>query len=111
MTHDRADAVFAALADPTRRALLRTVAETGPRTATELASDLPISRQAVTKHLVQLDEAGLVSASRVGRETRYEATPEPLDEVRRWMDEVGERWDRRLVDLHRRLEERRSPEV
>ena len=55
----RAAAVFEALADPTRRAVLRDVAEQGPRTATELAAELPVSRQAVAKHLTVLHEAGL----------------------------------------------------
>ena len=70
-------AVFEALADPTRRAVLRDVAEQGPRTATELAADLPVTRQAVAKHLAVLREAGLVAPARTGRETRFTATLAP----------------------------------
>ena len=66
--------MFEALADPTRRAVLRDVAEQGPRTATELAADLPVSRQAIAKHLAVLREAGLVAPARAGRETRFTAT-------------------------------------
>ncbi len=64
-----------------------------------LAANLPISRQAVAKHLGVLDDAGLVSATRVGRETRYEFEPSALDELTRWTAEVGAAWDRRLGDL------------
>ena len=66
-----AGAVFAALADPTRRAVLRDVAEQGPLTATELADRLPVTRQAIAKHLAVLQEAGLVEPTRGG-------TGEPL---------------------------------
>ena len=97
------DAVFGALADPTRRHLLARVAEAGPVTATQLASELPISRQAVAKHLVVLDGAGLVAPSREGRETRYRATPDALGDVRTWVDSVGRSWDRRLDALRRHL--------
>jgi DNA-binding transcriptional ArsR family regulator len=101
---DPVDAVFSALADGTRRRLLARIAEDGPVTATQLASELPISRQAVAKHLGVLGHAGLVAPTREGRETRYRATPEPLDEAQRWMDAVGRRWDDRLAALRRRLE-------
>ncbi len=78
--------VFAALSDPTRRSLLDTVAQRGDGvTATELAASLPISRQAVTKHLAVLASAGLVSSSRAGRETRYRPTTAPLDEAGAWI--------------------------
>ena len=69
--------MFEALADPTRRAVLRDVAERGPVTATELAADLPVTRQAIAKHLAVLREAGLVDPERAGRETRFSATPGP----------------------------------
>ena len=67
-----ADAVLGALGDPTRRAVLQAVAERGPLTATELAAPAGISRQAMSKHLGLLEQAGLVHGERVGRETRYE---------------------------------------
>ena len=75
------DALFAALADPTRRAVLRAVAEDGPVTATALAGRLPVTRQAVAKHLALLREAGLVAPEREGRETRFTAVSEPLDDL------------------------------
>lgn len=98
------DPVFAALADPTRREILRTVGARGEATATELAADLPVSRQAVVKHLQALSAAGLVGAERVGREQRYRLTPAPLDDALRWMVEVGAAWDDRLERLRRRFE-------
>ena len=103
---DRVDAVFGALADPTRRGVLRLVAVRGPVTATELAADLPVTRQAITKHLGVLGDAGLVDARREGRETRYRAELEPLDVVSAWIDDVGSAWDERLARLRRHLGER-----
>ena len=92
------DAVFSALADANRRRLLATIA-TAPATATELAGELPISRQAVVKHLSALAQAGLVERERSGREVRYRVTPEPLSEAVTWMAEVGAQWDERLASL------------
>jgi DNA-binding transcriptional ArsR family regulator len=93
------DAVFAALADPTRRAILQAVVDRGPVTATALAAGLPISRQGVAKHLDVLGRAGLVHARRAGRETRFEADLDPLADVAGWMSRVGAAWDRRLARL------------
>jgi DNA-binding transcriptional ArsR family regulator len=98
------DAVFAALADPTRRSILRAVAETGPVTATALSGTLPITRQAVAKHLGLLREAGLVVADRAGRETRFTAVAEPLDALAAWAADAGRHWDDRLSRLRRQLE-------
>jgi DNA-binding transcriptional ArsR family regulator len=95
-----ADAVFAALADPTRRALVETLAAS-PATATVLAKDLPMSRQAVAKHLAMLSAAELVASERRGRETRYSLRPEPLREVSGWVDRVGAEWADRLARLER----------
>lgn len=93
------DAVFAALADPTRRRVLRLVAERGPTSATLLERELPVTRQAIAKHLVVLSRAGLVTGQRAGQEVRYALVPEPLDEVSAWIDEIGSRWDERLARL------------
>src|SRR5690242_9486409 len=76
-----ADAVFAALADPTRRQVLRLVAERGPTSASTLVRELPVSRQAVVKHLVVLGRAGLVAGQRKGQEVQYGLVPAPLDEA------------------------------
>ena len=94
--------VFSALADPTRRRLVESLAAS-PSTATALARDLPISRQAVAKHLALLRGADLVSAQRRGREIRYSLRPEPLSEVSRWVDAVGAEWTERLARLERSL--------
>ena len=100
---DSAGAVFGALADPTRRALLSTIADQRSATATELASELPISRQAVLKHLTALADAGLLDRERSGREVRYRVTPEPLSDAVSWMADVGAQWDDRLAALRRQL--------
>lgn len=97
----RAAAVFEALADPTRRAVLRAVAEHGPITATELAGRLPVTRQAVAKHLAVLATAGLVTARRTGRESRFAVRPEPLEDAARWLRVTGDAWDERLSRLAR----------
>ncbi len=97
---DQNDRVFAALADPNRRRLLAAVASS-PATATELAGGLPISRQAVVKHLSALADAGLLERQRQGREVRYSVTPEPLSGAVSWMAQVGGQWDDRLAALAR----------
>lgn len=102
VTEDRAGAVFSALADPLRRRLLSEIAA-HPSTATELASGLPISRQAVAKHLNSLSDAGLLERERAGRDVRYRVTPQPLSEAVSWMAEVGGQWDERLARLARAL--------
>jgi len=101
-----AGAVFGALADPTRRRIVRLLAAQDSATASSIAADLPISRQAVAKHLAALRDAGLASAEPAGRETRYRLTPEPLSGAMLWMAGAGARWDRRLAALERRLAER-----
>ncbi|HWF50685.1 MAG TPA: metalloregulator ArsR/SmtB family transcription factor [Solirubrobacteraceae bacterium] len=98
---DPAGAVFGALADPTRRRLLATIAGHPEATATELASELPISRQAVIKHLSALADAGLLDRERTGREVRYHVTPAPLSDAVSWMAQVGGQWDDRLGALKR----------
>lgn len=97
------DDVFDALADATRRQVLRHLAEGGPQTPTELADHLPVSRQAVSKHLDVLGRAGLVTSARAGRETRFTFQPDPLNDAADWMAEVGGTWDRRLAALKKRL--------
>jgi DNA-binding transcriptional ArsR family regulator len=103
VTGDPAGAIFEALADPTRRRLMSTLAQRGGATATELAAGLPISRQAVVKHLNALREAGLVEGRRKGREVRYGLTPAPLSDAVAWIAAVGSQWDGRLAALARHL--------
>jgi DNA-binding transcriptional ArsR family regulator len=99
-------AVFEALADPTRREVLTMVGRQGPVTATQLAAQLPVSRQAVAKHLDALRSAGLVESDKHGRDVRYGLKPGGLEYAGAWMDEVGAAWDRRLAVLAKRAESR-----
>jgi DNA-binding transcriptional ArsR family regulator len=101
---ERVGAVFCALADPTRRHLVEALAAAPGATATGLAATLPISRQAVAKHLKLLGQAGLVSSRRSGREALFELDPRPLAEAVAWIGTVGAEWDQRLEGLRRLLE-------
>jgi DNA-binding transcriptional ArsR family regulator len=96
--------VFAALADPTRRDLLVKLAKSSPRTATQLATEYPITRQGILKHLNILEDAGLVAAYQHGREKRYTLTPEPLNDVDEWIKNLSAIWDDRLLRLKTFLE-------
>jgi DNA-binding transcriptional ArsR family regulator len=106
-----ADAVFGALSDPTRRKLLALLDERPEASATELARELPVSRQAVVKHLAALADAGLVASRRDGREVRFRPTPAPMSEAMAWMATVGAQWDDRLASLQNQLGQDRSPSL
>lgn len=93
------DEVFSAVADPTRRDLLERLVHQGPRTATNLAEDHPLTRQAIVKHLRVLVQAGLVTSQREGRDVRYRATTAPLAEAVNWLLGTSEEWDRRAERL------------
>ena len=97
------EAVFAALADPTRRTVLDRLAEEGPLSATQLATGFPVSRQAVVKHLSALTDAGLVTSERAGREVRYQVAAGGIEDAVTWLRVVGARWDGRLTALRRHL--------
>ena len=99
-------AVFAALADPTRRQVVQSLSAGSTVTASALARDLPVTRQAVAKHLAFLRDAGLVAAERRGRETHYRLTPAPMTEAASWMAGVGAEWDDRLESLRAHLARR-----
>ena len=101
---DHIGAVFAALSDPTRRSIIDQLARTESATAPELAAVVPVTRQAVNKHLQALGRAGFVAPTRDGREVRYSFTPAPLDEAAQWLAREGARWDRRLTRLRDQLE-------
>jgi DNA-binding transcriptional ArsR family regulator len=103
MRRDRTDAIFGALGDPMRRHVMRALSEQGPSTATGLSTQLPVTRQAITKHLAALADAGLVTATRRGREKLYRISPAPLAEAVSWMAELGARWDARLAALRRHV--------
>lgn len=101
------DAVFQALADPTRRTLIRALSRSGPATLAQLSAQLPVTRQAVAKHLAMLQDAGLVAGHGEIRGRRYELTPGPLADAMGWMVDVGAGWDDRLARLKRDVESRR----
>jgi DNA-binding transcriptional ArsR family regulator len=92
----QAEDVLSALTDPTRRALLGILVERGEATATSLSPELSVSRQAVSKHLGVLGEAGLVHARRTGREVRYQVRPDPLHETATWLHDMAVLWEVRL---------------
>ena len=91
--------VLAALADPTRRAVFERLNSVGPASASKLATELPISRQAISKHLNLLDSAGLVDRREQGRQVVYSARVTPLADVADWLESVGSEWDQRLQRL------------
>jgi DNA-binding transcriptional ArsR family regulator len=109
VTERRVDAVFSALSDPTRRAVMRSLSDDGPSTLAELASRLPVTRQAVAKHLDALADAGLVASSAEGRSRRYRLTPRPMTDAMAWMTDVGAEWDDRLDALKDHLAKRKRP--
>jgi DNA-binding transcriptional ArsR family regulator len=95
-----AEQVFAALADPTRRAILAALASRGPATATDLAVDLPITRQAIAKHLGLLAEAGLVTAEPgERRRVRYRLHSAPMRVAQQFLAALARDWDRALGAL------------
>ncbi|QFU94335.1 helix-turn-helix transcriptional regulator [Amycolatopsis sp. YIM 10] len=96
--------VHAALADPTRRAILDALAARGEATATQLRDELPVTRQAVAKHLAVLENAGLVTGRRRAREVRYAVRPERLAAAARRLARLAETWDSRLARLKRLAE-------
>ncbi|MEV4752889.1 metalloregulator ArsR/SmtB family transcription factor [Streptosporangium sp. NPDC049248] len=101
----QAVAVFAALTDPTRRALLEELGRAGPATVTDLARRLPISRQAIAKHLGQLAEAGLISVGEpAGRRHPYRLEPAAIRTAQVWLAKLANRWDDRLAALERALD-------
>jgi DNA-binding transcriptional ArsR family regulator len=99
-------AVFAALADPTRRHVVETLLRDGETTVPALTGELPMSRQAVAKHLAALDEAGLVVGERTGREVLWRLRPGALRLAASWIGEAEQAWDGRLARLKRTVERR-----
>ena len=95
MTRDDEE-LWAAVAEPSRRLLLDVLLAQGEATPTTLASELPFTRQAVTKHLTVLERAGLVEGHKQGREVRYKIRPDRLDAATQAMSRVASKWDARL---------------
>jgi predicted transcriptional regulator len=101
---EKTDLVFNALADSTRRELLAVLAQSSPRTATQLVQDFTITRQGILKHLGVLTQAGLVQVQPRGRERRYFFTPQPLDSVHDWINIINAKWEERLHRLKELVE-------
>ena len=99
--------VFAALGDPTRRHIVESLSRQ-EASATQLASELPVTRQAVAKHLTALRDAGIVDSRRQGRETLYRVNAGPLEAAAAWIVRVGGEWDARLERLRTLVESRRA---
>lgn len=97
--------LFAALADPTRLALVERLADGAPRPIVALAAGSALTRQAVTKHLAVLRGAGLVARRPAGRQTLYALRPERLAEARAWLDSIGAQWEDALARLKAHVEE------
>ena len=105
MTNAEASAAFAALGDPTRLAIVSRLSDGESRSITALSSDFELTRQAVTKHLKVLERAGLVSATRVGRESRFAYESGRIDSAREFLDMVSHQWDEALKRLRDFVEE------
>lgn len=98
------DGLWSAIADPSRRRVLDLVVERGEASASWLAGQVPFTRQAVSKHLAVLEEAGLVARRKQGREVLYRVDAARLDQATQALAEVAQRWDRRLVAIKRLAE-------
>jgi DNA-binding transcriptional ArsR family regulator len=97
--------VFAALGDRTRLSLLAKLTKGRPQSITRLTAGTSLTRQAVTKHLRVLEDAGVVRSFRVGRESQFELELKRLREVRAYLDHVSRQWDDALARLKAHVEE------
>jgi DNA-binding transcriptional ArsR family regulator len=95
------DELWSAVTDPTRRRMLDVLLDHGEATATTIAGELPVTRQAISKQLAVLNRAGLVEGRRRGREVRYAIRPQRLDVATRSMAQVAAEWDARLAAIKR----------
>ena len=91
--------VFAALGDETRLALVAKLCRGQPRSISQLAEDSRLTRQAITKHLRVLEHAGVVYSVRSGRESLFAFDPEPIEEIKKYLDAVSQQWDQALSRL------------
>jgi DNA-binding transcriptional ArsR family regulator len=92
-------AIFAALGDETRLLLIAKLCGGQPHSISELTVGSKLTRQAITKHLRVLQRAGIVHGVRAGREQRFEFDPEPMQEIKQYLDIVSEQWDQALARL------------
>jgi len=96
--------VFAALGDETRLSLVNTLADGGARSITQLTGGSRLTRQAITKHLKVLEEAGIVRSARSGRQSLFQLDPAPMNELRGYLERVGAQWDEVLGRLRALVE-------
>jgi DNA-binding transcriptional ArsR family regulator len=96
--------VFAALGDETRLHLVARLCANGPQSIVRLTDGARVSRQAITKHLRALADAGLVRSTRQGRERIWQIRPRRLSEARRYLDQISDQWDRALARLRALVE-------
>ena len=96
--------MFAALGDETRLSVLTKLCNGVPQSISHLTAGTNLSRQAVTKHLRVLANAGVVRSVRVGRESLFELEPQPIEEVREYLDEISKQWDDALARLKAHVE-------
>jgi len=99
MTAQTDDELWSAIGDPSRRRVLDLVVSNGEVSASWLARHVPFSRQAVSKHLVVLEQAGLISRRKQGREVLYQVEADRLDQATRAMAQLATQWDRRLSTI------------
>jgi ArsR family transcriptional regulator, cadmium/lead-responsive transcriptional repressor len=104
MTAQTDDELWSAIADPSRRHVLDLLVSNGEVSASWLSGRVPFTRQAVSKHLVVLERAGLVSKRKQGREVLYQVQADRLDQATRAMADVAAQWDRRLAAIKRLAE-------
>ena len=98
------EAIFAALGDPTRLLLVSRLNDGQARSISQLTAGLGVTRQAVTKHLRVLEDAGMVHSSRTGRENRFVLVPEPVEMARDYLDRISADWDAALARLQAHVE-------
>jgi DNA-binding transcriptional ArsR family regulator len=103
-----AASIFAALGDETRLRIVTRLCRSGPQSIVRLTEGSRVTRQAVTKHLLALSNAGLVRGERVGRETVWELEPRRLAEVRRYLDAISAQWDEAIGRLKTFVETSKS---
>ena len=96
--------IFAALGDETRLLLLAKLSGGQPYSISQLTEGSKLTRQAITKHLRVLESVGVVHSVRSGRESLFEFDPEPIEEIKKYLDQVSEQWDQALSRLKRFVE-------
>ena len=105
------DDLWEAMTDPTRRKLLDLLVARGQATATTLTAEMPVSRQAISKHLSVLQRVGLINGHRQGREVHYEVREQRLADATGALSQVADRWDRRLQAIKQLAEHAHTTEV